>query len=87
MFGGEFIVQATERRFEPFVFVTVVTVRLAQRAVTGNLLSQVMFADHTDLPPAAALQMKDLFRLNHLHNSGMSRESESESGCSCKQAV
>ena len=50
-----------------------VTVRLTQRAVAGHPLSEVMLPDHTDLPAAAALQMKDLLRLNHpLVRSGTS---------------
>lgn len=58
-------------RLTVFVFradFTVLTVRLTQRAVAGNPLSQIMFPDHTELP----LQVKDLLRLNHLHTSGMS---------------
>lgn len=51
---------------------TVVTVRLTQRAEAGNLLPQIMFPDHTDLPPPAALQVKDLLRLNHPQVSGKS---------------
>lgn len=50
----------------------VLTARLTQGAVAGDPLSQIMFPDHTDLPPAAALQMQDPLRLNHLQISGSS---------------
>lgn len=44
---------------------TVLTVRLTQRAVAGDPLSQVMFPDHTDLPAPVALQVQNLLRLDH----------------------
>lgn len=45
------------------------TVRLTQGAVTRNLLPQIVFPDHTDLPSPAALQVKDFLCFNHLCHS------------------
>lgn len=44
---------------------TVGAVTQAQAAIAGNARSQVVFADHTDPPPAAALQVEDLLGFNH----------------------
>lgn len=44
---------------------TVGAVRLTRAAVAGNARSQVVFADHTNPPPAAALQVEDLLGFNH----------------------
>lgn len=44
---------------------TVGAVRLTQAAGAGDARPQVVFADHTNPPPAAALQVEDLLGFNH----------------------
>lgn len=51
---------------------TIYTVGLTQWAAAGNPLSQIVFPDHSDLPPHAAFQMQDSLRFNHRPHSLMS---------------
>lgn len=50
---------------------TIVAAVSTQATVAGHSVPQVVLPHHTDLPSAAALQVKDPLRLNHAHSSVM----------------
>lgn len=52
-----------------FADFTIHTVGLTQRAAAGDPLSQIVFPDHSELPPHAAFQMQHSLRFNHRPHS------------------
>lgn len=55
-----------------FADFTIYTVGLTQWAAAGDPLSQIVFPDHSELPPHAAFQMQQSLRFNHRPHSLMS---------------
>lgn len=67
-----------------FADFTIYTVGLTQWAAAGDPLSQIVFPDHSELPPHAAFQMQHSLRFNHCPHSLMSHIQLPLTCCSAK---